>query len=97
MKEHAVSPIVRPVLLFSVGFITVGVSLIAGTVEAILPGSGARFGATVMGTLSQVPDSWVDLFGLMFATYAVAKSAERGTAFYTTAKYDKPARGPEDL
>ena len=92
MKESRVSPIIRPLLLLSVGGITVGVAFVSGIVETFFPGYGARFGATVTGTLSQVPDAWVDLFETMFVAYALAKTGERGVKAYTDAKYDGGAQ-----
>lgn len=86
MNESRVSPWVRPVLLFSVGFVTAGVALICGVLDGFFPGLGLRVGTTIMELLGKVPTSWVDLFETMFVAYAIAKTGERGVKAYTEAK-----------
>lgn len=95
-REHSISPIVRPALLFSVGVVTLGVAFVSGAIDLAFPGVGQRFGDVVMSVLAKCPDAWVDLFGLMFSVYAVGKTVERGTGMYTTARYDPPARVPDE-
>lgn len=96
MNESRISPWIRPSLLIFVALVTGGVALVSGLIDAVLPGTGARFGATITATLAAVPDSWVDLFEVMFVTYAVAKTGERGVKAYSSAKYDPPMRTNQD-
>ena len=90
--ESRISPLVRPVMLGVVGFSTFGVAVIAGTIEAIWPGHGARFGAAVAGALAQVPEAVWDLLSVLGLGYIGGKTVERATTVHATAKYDKPAR-----
>ena len=91
MGDHPkVSPLVRPALLAVVAFAVFGVALVAGIIDVVLPGTGLRFGNVVTHVMTMVPEPMVNLFGLMFSVYAMGKSAERGTAAFTSAKY-RPA------
>ncbi|NVD43492.1 hypothetical protein [Qipengyuania atrilutea] len=96
MNESRISPWVRPLLLIFVGLITGGVALLSGAINVVFPGTGVRFGMTVMQVLQSVPESWVGLLEVMFVTYAIAKTGERGVQAYSSAKYDPPMRPDGD-
>lgn len=89
-EEHAISPLVRPVMLGTVGFMTFGVALVSGTAESFFPGHGARFGAAVMGTLSQVPGSIWELFNVLGLGYIGGKTVERAATSYLKAQSARP-------
>lgn len=93
--ERGVAALVRPLLLIAVGVVCVGVALIAGIVEAIVPGLGLRFGNAVMAILRQVPDSWTDLFGVMFTGYAAARTGEKVAKTIAAAKIAAPPAEPD--
>lgn len=84
--ESRISPFIRPALLTTGATGAFGIAVTAGIIEIFSPGTGLRFGDTVMDILVQVPDPVFDLFGLMFGAYALGKSGERAAHMWTGAR-----------
>jgi len=94
-RESRISPFVRPALLFTVAMACFGVAFLAGAIELVKPGLGIRFGNAVTQVMRNVPDGYLQLFGLMFSTYALGKSGERIVKAHSSAKND-PAKSDGD-
>lgn len=96
MTESRISPWIRPGVIATVTFASFGVAILSGVIDLFVPGAGLRFGGAVMAVMGRVPDGVLDLLGVVFGAYAIAKSTERATSTYATAKYDPPARPVDD-
>lgn len=69
---------------------------ISGGLEAFRPGFGVAFTNGVAGWFKAIPEAFYDLTMVALLGYAGARTVEKATATYATAKYNPPARSEVD-
>lgn len=87
---------VRPVSTAALVVMLITGAVIAGALEALLPGVGVRFTLGVAGWFRALPTDFYNLLIAALGIYGVARTVEKGTSIYSTAKYSPPARDVTD-
>lgn len=88
---------IRPISVAALVAVLLIGAVVSGALEAFWPGMGVAFTNGVAGWFRAVPGPFYDLVTAGFLTYGAARTVEKATSSYASAKYNsslRPMPGP---
>lgn len=87
---------VRPISTAALVAMLLMGAAISGGLEAYQPGLGVAFTNGVAGWFKAIPEAFYNLVTLGLLGYGAYRTVEKATGLVATAKYNPPARIPDD-